>query len=193
MYEWKQRTQCRKIYNVNKQAPCNSSFLIPLAPPGPWMPRGALPSAALCFLMAGSWPHPPGWRCVSSWGRRSQRPSTATGCCVPLTQYPSFSSPLPASSPAGRWSLWALLLNFCWNAEWWIEIWPIVSGSTDDGFPPYKNSAVQFLFFSLSLVFFLVVCHRLFSKQHCSHMLLIKQGHYHFQYRRNTTELCVYL
>lgn len=71
-------------------------------PPGPWMPRGAPSSVAQCFPMAGSWPRHQEWRCASSWERRSRRPSTATGCCVPPTQSPSSSSPPPASSPAGR-------------------------------------------------------------------------------------------
>lgn len=188
----KTKDSVQNIYHVSKQTPCNSSFLIPLAPPGPWMPRGALSSAALCFLMAGSWPHPPGWRCVSSWGRRSQRPSTATGCCVPLTQYPSFSSPLPASSPAGRRSLWALVLNFCLNDGLKYDPFPLSVEVLMVVFLHIKTPLFSFCFFSLSLVF-LVVCHRLFLKQHSSHVLLIKQGHYHFQYRRNTTELCVYL
>lgn len=86
--------------------------VISVTPPGPWMPRGAPSSAAQCFPMAGSWPRPQGWRCASSWERRSRWPSTATGCCVPPTQYPSSSSPLPASSPAGRCSVWGFCLCF---------------------------------------------------------------------------------
>ncbi len=68
----------------------------------PWMPAGALALAAHADSMAISWPLPPGWRWESGFGRTSRLPSTGTAYYVPPTRFPSFSSPLPASWPAGE-------------------------------------------------------------------------------------------